>query len=394
MPASYIAIPFKSSSVNLLSNAYVEGIPSMIGVNGLMRRIEFLCEGVHSLIIDHWMVSYSSVLPADGKPMMTNYMKSQRPETEVASDRYVNRGEVEGVFYVYAASQDLSSGEMADIIIEKMKRCRFCGGTFYDMSATHVAESVDDLPNLILKLTKNKTHFFVEDCTDSLPKENRLEYLLEKIKRPRNRFYRDQNIRSIIEYLIKDEKIAKKPAKEVRAMALITELLNINNDENDITPNQIIQHYNGHELTSLKKSNLLKSIKCFKGISRNNIKDEALFIASLTDALEYVNRAQKILKGIDKDREYTGYYVPSHIGYVAIEALTYREGTRRFEEGDSLHAMAEPQIGLVRMRSHYAVVSVLREMNGDVNIGWSFENNQSYENYECYVIGKGLKSHA
>lgn len=377
-----MAIPFRAFDVNLMSCAYVDGLPSMAGINGLVYALTLKLNARYpDTDIPNWMISYCDVTPDEGKKRLAVCTTAQGHKSVNASDQVSSRGRVTGTLYLDVECVETSDGHAMEAIMAALPRMRFCGGQFETLGEAISCETVLGLPDMIVKASQGKVHFFVENKTDQLNPRDRLGSLIKLIQRPRRGWYdRDglddilANIRSIIQDDCRctDEVMAlltwaAEHEEEIKArwdIGLMSEMPDIEHSLlKEIVPE-------GDKNQTIFE-NIIKSSKS----SGNKI-----YLEYINSELRY---ALELYDNDLKDVEYPGYLVPIHIGYSALEPMQEKPGTRLVNNAPAEHAMAEPIVGMARLRTHYSLISALR-CHEQPQVWW-YADNGLREHFEFYL---------
>jgi len=401
-----IAVPMRVYGVNLMSNTYVVGLPSLAGIQGFVTSLEIdsLQKG-HDVSIVAWAAGFLDVTAHKSKPSLSVYTAKNKPSetdnTINASDEFKLRGNIDLILYLNVET-DEDIGPYVSFLERRLEAKRLCSGSIFlskNSPLRHDKSSHRGLSRLICRAGKGRPQFFVEDQTHTL-EEPRLESLLNKIIRPKSVLYEESpdKVREIQKSVI--DQVINGSEHETIAKTLLSILLS--------HEKEMISAFGGDDVTTLwclkswtsiafssegKGTPLAKDLK--KGLGKVDVK------AGEPDQLEQADVIwQAILplaelalsryRNTHRDDVYEGYMVPVQIGFAAITKPENKEGLRLLSDGSApKHCFVEPQIGMARMRAHYSVLSALLNEDEDITVYWSSHVcRDNPDRPEFYVSGQ------
>jgi hypothetical protein len=363
MSQFYLSVPIQARGANLMSNSYLVGLPGLTGIMGFTTAMEMsLSKAGVDLLVHEWAMSLSKVDMYQGEVTPAGYMNAQRSRAMPPSAEFRRRGDLEGILYLLIES-DHEKAAVIQAIINWLPGARFCSGTITPVPAYRLlhGESRADLRKMILKGSRSVPHFFIEDQTHTLT-DNRIANLVKRTMRPKSAFYeKEPDITEIISIVV--EKRVGKGDSEKPFASILTSILK--------------HHYRLSADTTVTLEDVLDELA---------VSDKELIAEMWSDWEGIIRDAITAFENTRESDPYEGYMVPTHMGYVGLEAPTVRNGVRVLSNGEEpLSCLVEPQIGIARMRSHYSVCLQLSEPEDELCIFFAPETRGTPTNPE-YIV--------
>lgn len=398
----YISMPMNVFGVNLMSNAYVVGLPSLTGINGFVTSLHMDAtkSGV-DFELNGWAVGFHEVTPYESKPGLSVYTPSLAGDARSnkgASDEFKPRGFASLVLYLdISTDDDISS--ITSFLNKRLPAKHFCSGNISipkGSSASYCERESDKFVKLIAKAGKGRPQFFIEDHTEELTGD-RLKNLVRQVMRPKPALH-EGNKNDIAEVrkrvaLLASSSVENKKALEALVIAMLENVKELSESFGNDDIHSLWDLDNWMSLAypkAGKPCNLGKSLK--KALSKIDVKpkssgqdiEQARIVWE--QMKPHANKALALFQNDGSDTPYTGYMVPVQVGFVAISRPEQKPNVRLLSNGEEPeHCYVEPQIGLARMRSHYSVLSALKN-DEFPRIFWGSEIDRTNPDHPGFYI--------
>lgn len=386
-----ISIPFKATRTSLMTNAYIDGLPSMWGIHGLVHKLELDMEQYfEDICFPKFSISYESIDKYDSNGSLSLYLNNDKSKRAARakdglfpSSQYRSLGEVCGCIHIYIYSDGASLGDIASRLKKHLQMSRFCSGHFDWIGSPLVSEDYEAFAKNIIKLSRGRVSFFVEDKFDLIDGKGYKE-LLELTSKPDHsgEYSMARAIWRLSDglYIPSDKKIKNDILLNVITNIEEFEAKSGSKDIENLIFCLLSDELEGsQEQTCANFRNLKKNIALIKP----NLNNTSIPIVARRIAKAIQQAVYRYFKE-EETEEYRGYLVSIDAGYKALESFEIRDGTRLVNGQSVPHAMAEPLIGLARMRSHYSVVAGLRGSDKP-NIAWEYQSPENLESGEFYL---------